>query len=239
VAHLLDGAYTKLDNARQHLGVLEAEIARLRKEQARAVEHEPDPETGDYLLRVHKIDTTPRLRTLVGDVLSNVRPPLDYLVRALAIRDAPSKRPKGTQFTIADTHARFNKRVASDLAGLSQPHVDQIEQLQPYHRRQEWLARLRELSNPDKHDFPVSVLAGRDPAYRILREKPPEPPGAKQRRDRLQGSVLRRAEDDDVAIYLGLRLTICFKEGDGVLDTLRQFESGVRGILHSFHRDLV
>jgi len=45
-----------------------------------------DPETGDYLLRVGRLDSA-QLPDLVSDFLSNVRPPLDHLVYALALGD--------------------------------------------------------------------------------------------------------------------------------------------------------
>lgn len=236
MAHLLDRAYRRLDRARKHLADLEAEIARLRAEQARAVSAETDADTGDYLLRVRRLDS-PELPDLVSDFFSNVRPPLDHLVYALALRDS-GKRQKETRFPLTGSPKGFRKDARRDLKGVSLVHVTRIWRLQPYLPGNEWLQRLAKFSNPDKHRFTVTVASERDPAYRILREKPPEPPGAKQRRNAGAGQVLRRAEEDDVAVYLGLRLSVRFRDGEDVLDTLREFESKVRGVLDSFRGDL-
>lgn len=236
MAHLLDRAYRRLDRARKHLTDLEREVARLRTEQARAVSAETEPETGDYLLRVRRLDS-PELADQVSDFLSNVRPPLDHLVYALALRDS-RKRQRDTRFPLTGSPKGFRKEARQYLKGVSPVHVAHIWRLQPYRTGNEWLRRLGRFSNPDKHRFTVTVLSGRDPAYRILRAKPPEPPRARQRRDATAGQVLRRAKDDDVAVYLGLRLSVRFRDGGDVLDTLREFESKVRGVLDSFRGDL-
>jgi hypothetical protein len=91
---------------------------------------------------------------LVGEICYNLRSSLDYLVYELAILDS-GRVKDGTQFPIYDDEHRtkdFNTRTSKMLIGINPAHKALIEALQPYKDQTcQWLATLREISNPDKH----------------------------------------------------------------------------------------
>jgi hypothetical protein len=159
---LLDDAYAKLDRAAEHLEELEAEVREFRESDPYEVSGEADADSGDYVLRV-RTDKPPRkISAVVGDVVNNLRPPLDYLISALATLDSGKAHPSN-QFPICDAPAAFKAELTEKrrLHGLTADHVTAIEKLQPYSRRKtkRWLRDLRDLSNPDKH-VRLNVLAG-------------------------------------------------------------------------------
>jgi hypothetical protein len=97
---------------------------------------------------------------LIGETIYNLRAALDYIVYTIACH-ATGKDVKGTQWPIEDDpdifegrhtgkHPKTGKRVAKWLDGLDAPHIQVIEEMQPFKSGQ-WARTLRELSNPDKH----------------------------------------------------------------------------------------
>lgn len=169
---LLKDARAKLDRAGEHLETLKTEIENFRKADSHAIDAYTDSDTGAYLLRVDPNFVPPRMGAIVGDVLCNLRPTLDYLVYALAYLDSGSAQA-GTQFPICDTKTFFRKKKGSWLKGVSPEHVAAIEALQPYDGRDEqlWLRALRDLSNPDKHRHLSVVATQVEGAFEVL-DKP-------------------------------------------------------------------
>jgi hypothetical protein len=98
------------------------------------------------------------LNLAISDAVHNLRASLDYLVFELAFKDSGIAQD-GTQFPITDVKCGkgpggnpigFDAVADRYLKGISPPHRDMIESLQPY-KGWDALETLREISNPDKH----------------------------------------------------------------------------------------
>jgi hypothetical protein len=153
VAEALDDAWAKVDRAGEHIEALKAEIRRFSNGRPYRVTGDPDLNSGEYVLRIKPEEPPKRISVLIGDVLGNLRPSLDYLVGALAVFNG-EKIQQSHQFPICDTPALFKGELDKGrLAGIAPDHVALIEKLQPYKRRKGkvWIRLLREYSNPDKH----------------------------------------------------------------------------------------
>lgn len=169
---MIKDARAKLDRAGEHLDSLKAELGDFQEADSHSIDAHTDSESGAYLLRVQPNAVPPKISAIVGDVLSNLRPTLDYLVYALAYLDSDSPQ-EGTQFPICDTATKFKGKRKTWLTGLSPEHVAAVEDLQPYDGRDEllWLRTLRDLSNPDKHKHLSVVALGVEGAFEVL-DKP-------------------------------------------------------------------
>lgn len=171
----LDDAFAKLYRAGEHLEELRDEVASFVKDRPYSVTGNGDLNTGEYVLRIKPKEPPKRISVLIGDVISNLRPPLDFLINALAVLDSGNSHPSN-QFPICDTPAAFKGEIAKGrLAGLSASHKTHIEKLQPYPRRKGkvWLRNLRDLSNPDKHRHLNVLLAGIEADFRQPTETTP------------------------------------------------------------------
>ena len=116
-----------------------------------AIKLDPDPP-----YHVTKVTLPPetffdmRFGILVGEMIYNLRCALDYLVYELAKLDSGIEQ-NGTQFPIVDTKNDFEGRAKGPwLRGINVTHIAAIERLQPYNGCN-WMKRLQECSNPDKH----------------------------------------------------------------------------------------
>lgn len=88
MAEALDDAWARLDRAGEHIDALKAEIRRFGDSRPYSVTGDPDLKSGEYVLRIKPKEPPRRIGVLIGDVLSNLRPALDYLVGALAKLDS-------------------------------------------------------------------------------------------------------------------------------------------------------
>lgn len=88
-------------------------------------------------------------RVRIAEIVDHLRSALDYLVFEVAGEDSGEPQ-SGTQFIIADTPADFARQVKRRLRGMSPENRSIIESYQPY-CGYPWLAQLRDLSNPGKH----------------------------------------------------------------------------------------
>lgn len=171
----LPGPRAKLSRALE----LREELARYIDQMLRPVENRPslalrvDDATGEHVLYVdHVPDLSAlfmRVGLLVGDVVHNMRSALDHLVFQLALRNTGGRvvRPLQTQFPIGDSRDLSDKAAKTRLAEVAPCHKDIIEEFQPYHPMEENisvgryfhpLAKLRDLSDADKHRILTPVL---------------------------------------------------------------------------------
>ncbi len=151
----LDDAFCRVARAEEHLSSLKVAIDEYYS--VAPIGH--DIQTRGKLPAEMKVEITyrahpPRVSILVGEIVYNLRSALDYLVFELALLDS-RKVQRGTQFLIEDSEANWNARKRVTLKGLSCKHKVAIHSLQP-HRGCKWTARLRDVSNPDKHQLLVS-----------------------------------------------------------------------------------
>lgn len=150
MGHPLEGAFLRVDRAREHLADFDG-----REQQWR------DAHTDHLAYKFNRVtqrvqthwtgggDPDPIMAVLVGETIYNLRAALDYLVYELVIEDSGRIR-KGTQFPIFSEQAEFDRRCKDYLRGVSASHVTMIEALQPYSGCL-WTKTLSSISNPDKH----------------------------------------------------------------------------------------
>lgn len=157
----LDTAISKLDWASGHLETLWQETAAYLK--GKPYEFEADPkdtferngETWASGRFVGNETTLTRLSFLFGDVVTNLRCSLDYLVWELvwAEKNTPGA---GCAFPICDSVQQFGGELQKGrLGGVNPAVVSHIESLQPYHGgkqgEQHFLWVLNQFCNINKH----------------------------------------------------------------------------------------
>lgn len=181
------GARLKIERARQHLKTLGHETRVFTESQPYRTVIEPDPETGDQVVRVRL--TRPerriplRLGLIAGDAIHNLRSALDHLAWQLAvIGDGPDRF---TQFPLFDDAHEYRRLEHRLLHGIVKGHRTRIEALQPYHVKQlvnagtlldrgdpriinASLMAIGRLDNTDKHRLilPITgIAAWREPKF--------------------------------------------------------------------------
>jgi hypothetical protein len=109
-------------------------------------------------------DAPEELSALVGDIVNNIRAPLDYLARALVVSNGgvpvDGRGPK-TAFPLVHTRPASTQGVAVS-GGVHPAALEKIRDLQPYNNTLEGraLGLLSRLSNEDKHRAPHVTAAG-------------------------------------------------------------------------------
>jgi hypothetical protein len=157
----LADSWAKHQRAMEHLGLLAIETDRyLRSVQVSAVVATTE---GGGIENQFEVDAQPppRLGTIIGDIVHNLRSALDVAAWQLAIdhnEDAARKKHWRVQFPLAENPEAFKKHKA--LPFFSADARRALERLQPYHRSNEALGWLRELSNSDKHRVATFSFAG-------------------------------------------------------------------------------
>jgi hypothetical protein len=180
------GVWAKIERAKEHLDALRRETglgigAPIPDAYRIPMRLEYEPSSGDHVFRATATipeDAVRRVGILVGDIAHNLRSALDHLVWQLSLvrtKGREPNKPKIIQFPIQDSpppkltdKRRFLENGA--LYKLRPEHRAIIYEHQPHqghfderHVFLHPLARLRELSNHDKHQVitPVTVLSNR------------------------------------------------------------------------------
>jgi hypothetical protein len=158
----LDGSYAKLLRAREHLDLLNAEIARNRDSVLRAVLTEAlfDPDRSEFRIQIVKAPEVPRrFSTIIGDVIHNLRSALDYLAHEVTALNPQGPYDK-SQFPIVDEPADLNeRRNKKTLAYFTSEQRTIVEWHQPYN------SPARNYGND-----PLAIRLGRFQATLPLRE---------------------------------------------------------------------
>jgi len=121
--------------------------------------------TGWHTLRWQVLHEPPveRMALVFGDMVSNLRATLDYLVWQLVL--AGGMRPgRRTGFPVVRREKDWEVQSAAALRGVAPEWVAKIEARQPYHRPEQPalhpLAILDDINNMNKHRFlPVAVMS--------------------------------------------------------------------------------
>jgi hypothetical protein len=255
----LAGPRAKLYRAGEHLKTLKQEMRVFRERRSYSIGSYTHPDSGNYFLYAAPRPVPAKVSAIVGDVLCNLRPALDHLVFALALLDS-GKAQEGTQFPICDTPEFFERKRPRWLKGLSTEHITAIEALQPYEGRDGsvWLAILRDLSNPDKHQE-LSVLIseiGGDfevlkKPRRVVKLKDSARPEtnirarlvekvAESRKPQAKNEITFSIPSDhklagaDVYVQVGLRFDVAFENGLPVIELLELLHSETAALLKAF-----
>jgi hypothetical protein len=179
---------------------------------------------------------------LVGETIYNLRSALDYLVSDLALLDSGSEQ-RGTQFPIVDSVQGWRSSVypkngrLSYLTGVSRKHIAAIKRCQPCRgfggrRKLWWLAKLRDISNSDKHRQ-WTVIVGMVVGSIKWKHGPVGSFGA------VAHGQIYRAETTmggAVDVHVDGQLTpfIALDDGAPVIQALQQFIARVTDVLDAF-----
>ena len=215
----LDGAYKRVNRAREHLDELKREIDAFSQNCIHGVSVDyqriRSPIDRSEFTDIRNVRRRPvpvpqEFGVLVGEIIYNLRAALDYLVYELARFDAKHEI-EGTQFPIEDSAKRFEDRICTVedkqrgryLRGVSSEHTIAIKKLQPFNGCH-WTRQLRDISNPDKHrrltvvDSPVVVGSEVDATEAL--------------------SADRSLNVTDICSF-----EVIFQDGTPVIETLEQF----------------
>ena len=191
MVHPLDDARLTIDRAQEHLAEIKVEIARYLDTRPYVFPTERDGDVLTARPAIIKHEPPHRLRSIIGDVLGNVRPILDYVAWQLACRHSPTPVVSGQHkiyFPISKDGLRPTKglKELEDKYSVPPPATALIESVQPYHFGYESLGILNALVNEHKHCFPVLTVAYADTtSIDLTVEGPPlgtcvmHPPGSK------------------------------------------------------------
>lgn len=161
----LTGVLAKLDRAEEHRQEYDQLVEDFVGAEPYTIYSQYDPETGWHTLRWQVLREPPlqRMALVFGDMVSNLRATLDYLVWQLVL--AGGMRPgRRTGFPVVRRAKDWEVQSKSALRGVQPPWVEEIEARQPYNRPDDPsihpLAILDHVNNLNKHRFlPVAVLS--------------------------------------------------------------------------------
>lgn len=241
----LAGAFARIDRADRHIDEVKLLIDEYRKSQEEKVI--ADEQAIKRLLRFSPGNSfTSTIRStilpdfplqaavIVGEVIYNLRAALDYLIYELAWHDFGSEK-HGTQFLIEDVAVDpkdpdrgFIPRSKTCLAGLSKPHINAVEGLQPY-KGCAWTKTLKSISNPDKHRR-LTAVGGSIESTSVIEH------GVPGSLDDRSGHILRATSprDTDTHIDLQYAIEVTLPDGSDIVKTLEILKREVRAILDAF-----
>lgn len=162
---------------------------------------------------------------VAGEVISNLRSALDYLVFALAWHDT-GRRPtgewaRGLQFPIFSKARDFERSKHRLLSGVTDEHADMIEEYQPFNGCT-FTAELADLSNEDKHRhlFWLYGLLEREIEWRKRHTKNPSD----------------ESEADEAGEPVA-NLGVALSDGRPLVETLSGLADAIEVLLHRFARE--
>jgi hypothetical protein len=161
--HPLDDARLKVERAKRHLAEAKAEVACYLD--TKPYEFPTEHQGGVFTARPAVIKQQPpdNLRLVLGDVIGNLRPILDYVAWELVVKHSPTPPVKGKTriyFPLSKDPAQFAERIKEfrDKYAVPAPALSLIESAQPYHPGYQPLGTLNALVNEDKHIVPVLTI---------------------------------------------------------------------------------
>jgi hypothetical protein len=128
----------KLDRASRHLDSLQAHVSEWRERHPYDYVVEPDPESGNQLVKVKLIEPPPHeFRLIIGDCLHNLRSALDNLVYELAlayvgIDPLPEDRTRKLEFPIFGNRSMTTGECRNKIGCIHPDAQTIIKELQPH-----------------------------------------------------------------------------------------------------------
>lgn len=143
---------TKIEWARGHLNAFNEATRLVIEAHHDLIISELDENIGKKVFRLRNIAIPIDLSLRIGDVLSNLRSTLDYLVWQLVLANGctPDRR---NEFPFYGDRKSFNEGRLGKLRGVCPTAQTIIEQLQPYNRGNWYLFALNTLRNEDAHRY--------------------------------------------------------------------------------------
>lgn len=161
----LSGVLAKLDRADEHREAFDLLYHAYAESQPYGILTEYDPRTGWHVLRWQVMHEPPfkELALIFGDMISNLRAALDYLIWQLVLQSGnrPGRR---TAFPVVRRAKDWDVQSRNALRGVTPEWIAEIEARQPFKRRERPsihpLAILDHLNNLNKHRFlPVAAVS--------------------------------------------------------------------------------
>jgi len=161
----LSGVLAKLDRAEEHRLEFDELVEEYVGGEPYTIYSQYDPETGWHTLRWQALREPPlqRLALVFGDMISNLRTTLDYLVWQLVL--AAGNRPgRRTSFPVVRRAKDWEVQSRTALSGIERRWAEEVESRQPFQRPDRPsihpLAILDHVNNLNKHRFlPVALLS--------------------------------------------------------------------------------
>ena len=161
----LSGVLAKLDRADELREVFDELYESYAASEPYGIFTEFDPKTGWHILRwqVNREPPFTELALIFGDMISNLRAALDYLVWQLVL--ASGNRPgRRTAFPVVRRAKDWEVQARTSLRGVDQEWVDVVRERQPFQRPERPsihpLAILDHVNNLNKHRFlPVAAVS--------------------------------------------------------------------------------
>ena len=160
----LSGVLAKISRADEHREAFDDLVTEFLTGSPYAIMTEYDTQTGWHTLRWQVLQEPPleELALVFGDMISNLRSSLDYLVWQLVLA-AGEKPGRRTSFPVIRRRKDWEVQSRSALLGVAPEWVEEVEACQPYHRPERPavhpLAILEHVNNLNKHRFlPAGVL---------------------------------------------------------------------------------
>lgn len=241
--HPLQGAFDRVNRAREHIAALEVEQEAFGKayHDNLTIELQPHGDGHRFGQReIEKIVPCSIVAILLGEIVYNLRAAMDYLVYELAWKDSTTPQD-GTQFPICDLEEDFKRVAPKFLRGLDSSHVALMESLQPYMGGY-WFATLRDFSNPDKHRRLRYSGYGFRTRITTMPVKVPEGPFAPGVRSKRR-AIGESGEEMDVYLFTEAPIMIAARGADGstsnlpVVELLKEIQACVRSTLELFKSD--
>jgi len=161
--HPLAGVWAKISRAEKHIAELTSARKTFLNSRPYVFTGDQNPNSGHIDITVLDVKPTPlEILVIIGDVIHNLRSPLDLLACQLVKRQRPSGNCKDIYFPIANSSERFMTVIdRPEIKHMGAEAVNQFQRLEPYRGGNgEAIWQIHELSIKDKHRFLIVVGAG-------------------------------------------------------------------------------
>jgi hypothetical protein len=142
----------KVERAKKHLRDLDAELMDSRNDSLYAILADVDLHSGQTSQKGKTLRRFPfNAMATAGDVIHNLRSALDHLAHQLVWVGSGHAPTRQVEFPIAKDMASYERDKVRKVEGMSIAAVKAIDALKPYRGGNEYLWRILELDNTDKH----------------------------------------------------------------------------------------
>jgi hypothetical protein len=155
----LDLIVIKVERAKEHLRILEAELRSYLSSTPYVIGTKRDQESGRLIYFLASVQPTPlRVSAILGDTIHNLRSALDHLAFQLVWVGKGKAPSSHVYFPIADDRPKYLEQRRRQMKGADPSAIAAVDALAPYKGGNDLLWKLHKLDNVDKHR--VLITAG-------------------------------------------------------------------------------
>lgn len=142
----------KIERAKNHLADLESDLRKFRPKRLNIIGSNRDPQSG-AVSNFHIDLPVMSFNALAaaGDIVHNLRSSFDHLAHQLVIVGSGKEPSRRVEFPIAKDAATYEAEKSRKVDGMQDLAVKHIDNLKPYKGGNQFLWRIHELDNIDKH----------------------------------------------------------------------------------------